>query len=271
MTETAAPANTDELEPRRIQRFGWKPSLPDQRDILADTSALPVAAEVDPRGEYMTPIYDQGNLGSCTANTVAEAVDADRIVSGEEPLYPSRLAIYALERLYEGSSLTEDTGAYGRDGYKACRRFGMVPESELPYSDEAPAWQQDPRELIRAAADRTKLEHPYKVVPRNWLAMQRVLTNKQTIGFGFTVYESFESSEVRRTGIVPMPGPDEKSVGGHEVLAVGYLKAMPGYALVRNHWASDWGEEGYFFMPVAYLLDPRLSDDFRTIYRPARV
>lgn len=265
MTTDAPP----DVMPRKIARYGWKRSLPDQRDVLADTSGLAILPEVDPRGHYMTPIYDQLRLGSCTAQTVAEAVDADRILNGEDPLYPSRLAIYALERLYEGTDLHVDSGAYGRDGYKAVRRFGMVPESELPYSDHAPAWQQDPRALITSSAHRAKLERPYKAVPRGLAHFKQVLSNYQTVGFGFSVYESFESAEVARTGIVPMPGPDEKMVGGHEVLLVGYLRDEPNYGLVRNHWAKSWGLAGYFLMPWTYLLDPNLSDDFRTIYRPA--
>jgi hypothetical protein len=63
--------------------FGWRPSLPDPRDIPADPTEIPVLPEVDPRGTYMSPIYDQGHLGSCTANAVAAAIDADRLADGQ--------------------------------------------------------------------------------------------------------------------------------------------------------------------------------------------
>ena len=49
-------------QPRRIQRYGWKPSLPDLRDHIADASELAVRDEVDPRGE-LPPVFDQGQLG----------------------------------------------------------------------------------------------------------------------------------------------------------------------------------------------------------------
>jgi C1A family cysteine protease len=259
---------TDEFHTRTIQGYGWKPSLPDHRDILADASELPVMKEVDPRSDYMTEIYNQLRLGSCTANTVAEAVDAYYLAQGKEAVYPSRLGIYGLERLYEGSPLDQDTGAYGRDGYRAVRRFGMIPERDFPYSDNIAEWQKDPRPIIERSSDRVKLDAPYKVVPRHLTTFKRVLSNRQTIGFGFTVFESFESDEVARTGIVPMPDPSEKDVGGHEVLLVGYLADMPAYGLVRNHWDKDWGIGGYFLMPWTYILDPQLADDFRTIYVP---
>jgi len=55
--------------------------------------------------------------------------------------------------------------------------------------------------------------------------------------FGFTVYESFESAEVAKTGIVPMPGPAERTLGGHAVCAVGYDDKGKRF-LVRNSWAQ---------------------------------
>lgn len=260
---------TDELVSRKIKGYGWKPSLPDPRDIVADTSELKIYAEVDPRGQYMTGIYDQLKLGSCTANTVAEAIDADRIVNGESPLYPSRLWIYALERLREGTPLTQDSGAYGRHGYWVSRRIGIVPEFEWPYSDQLSAWSLDPRDDEAAWQDKRKMKRPYKHVPRDLSAMKRVLSNRQTIGFGFSVFESFETQEVADTGIMPYPDvTEEEFVGGHEVLMVGYLKDYPQHALCRNHWNKSWGIDGYFLMPWTVILNPQLSGDFRTIYRP---
>jgi C1A family cysteine protease len=259
---------TEVITPHKIQGYGWKPSLPDPRDIIADTSELPIFAEVDPRQEYMTAVYNQLRLGSCTANAVAAAIDADRIVSGEEPTFPSRLWIYALERLIEGSSLTQDTGAYGRDGFRVSRRFGIVPESHWPYSDRFHEWSRDPHASIEWSA-RKKIERPYKAVPRSLTSIKRVLSNKQTIAFGFSVFESFESQEVANTGIVPHPDTtQERVLGGHEVLLVGYLKSEPHYGLCRNSWDLDWGLDGYFLMPWTVFLDPNLSSDFRTIYRP---
>ncbi len=67
-----------------------------------------------------------------------------------------------------------------------------------------------------------------------------------------------------QTGIVPMPGGNEKSLGGHAVLAVGYDDTKQMF-LVRNSWGNGWGIGGYFWMPYQYLDDRKLSDDFWTI------
>lgn len=258
----------EEVIPRKIAKYGWKPSLPDPRDILADTSQLSILDEVDPRSQYMTLIYDQLALGSCTSQAISAAIDADRIVNGEAPLFPSRLWIYALERIVEGSPLNQDTGAYGRDGFKVASRYGVVSEKLWPYSDKVEYWSKNPIGS-NVWNKRDPIDRPYKTVPRSQTAMKQVLSNKQTIAMGFSVFESFESSKVAQSGIMPYPNVTrERMLGGHEVLIVGYLKKYPAHALVRNSWGTRWGLRGYFLMPWSVILDPKLSNDFWTIYRP---
>jgi C1A family cysteine protease len=82
--------------------------------------------------------------------------------------------------------------------------------------------------------------------------------------FGFTVYQSFESAEVARTGALQMPKPRERVVGGHAVLAVGCDDKSERF-MVRNSWVTSWGKRGYFAMPYSYLLTDNLSDEFWTI------
>jgi C1A family cysteine protease len=71
--------------------------------------------------------------------------------------------------------------------------------------------------------------------------------------FGLTVYESFESPQVAKTGVVPMPAPSEQTLGGHAVMAMGYDDGKQVF-IVRNSWRPGWGLKGYFLMPYAYLI-----------------
>lgn len=243
--------------------YGWRPSRPDHRDHQADPSGIKLQPEVDPREQMAAP-YDQGQLGSCTANAVAAAVQYDWELDKQEVVEtPSRLDIYWGERSYEGTT-SYDSGAFGRDGFKYAANVGLIPEHLWPY-DITKFNVQPPADT----AVRQRLTRPYRVVPRNKTAWKRVLSNRQTIAFGFTVYESFESQQVAQTGIMSHPSTSERVLGGHEVLAVGYLKAYPDYVLVRNSWGTGWGLGGYFLMPWSVVLDRNLSSDFRTIYRPA--
>jgi C1A family cysteine protease len=83
--------------------------------------------------------------------------------------------------------------------------------------------------------------------------------------FGFTVYEAFESGAVAKSGVLNMPGPKEKVMGGHAVMAVGYDNPARRF-IIRNSWGSDWGQKGYFTMPYNYLSpDKNLADDFWTV------
>ena len=94
--------------------------------------------------------------------------------------------------------------------------------------------------------------------------MKACLASGYPFVFGFTVYESFESPQVAKTGVAALPGPSEAVVGGHAVLAVGYDDAQHSF-LVRNSWGDGWGMKGYFTMPYAYLTQSDLSSDFWTI------
>jgi C1A family cysteine protease len=245
-------------------RYGWRPSLSDIRNVPADTEGLPILDEVDPR-DQMQPCYDQGELGSCTANAYAGAVEYDDILDGGSLGTPSRLGIYYGERLREGT-VSSDSGAEGHDAYKDGRKFGVGPETLWPY--DIAKFKEQPASGYLNSRDQHRVKD-YRHPEQSETAIKRVLSNKQTVAFGFTVYESFESSETLKTGVVPMPKKSEEVLGGHEVLIAGYLKGEPDYFLVRNSWGTEVMLGGFFLMPKAYLLSPQLASDFRTIYRPA--
>lgn len=244
--------------------YGWRPSLPNAQAVPADTYGLLAKSEVDPRDSMQDP-YDQSRLGSCTANVYAGAAEYDDKLDGGSLGTPSRLAIYYGERLREGS-VEWDSGAYGHDAFKDGREFGVASETLWPY-DISRFRNVPPSAYLSARGNHKFLKyvHPAPNVTR----FKKVLSNDQTIAFGFTVYESFESNQVAESGIVPIPGDREQVLGGHEVLIVGYLSAYPEHALVRNSWGTEWGLSGYFLMPWAYITDPSLADDWRSIHRAA--
>ena len=251
--------------PRRtkIKRYGWIPDLPDRRDRLfaapaATLRALPSRADLRPD---CPPVYDQGALGSCTAQAIAAALQFDQVKQAQRDAFtPSRLFIYYNERAIEGT-IEEDAGAMLRDGIKSVAKQGAPHETIWPYL--IPRFRTRPP----AAAYRDGGRHQallYQRVPRLLEQMQGCLADGYPFVFGFSVYESFESGTVATTGAVPMPGPREALLGGHAVLAVGYDEPSQRF-LVRNSWGSGWGRAGYCTMPYDYLLDAGLSDDFWTV------
>lgn len=248
------------LKPRRIRRFGWKPDIPDIRDRSAKVTApmkvtaLPKTVDLHAR-TAMPPIYDQGDLGSCTANAIAAAFEYELRKQKLADFMPSRLAIYYGERVIEGS-VDSDAGAEIRDGMKVIAKQGAGPESLWPYN--VARFRQQPSAEYFAAA-KSHLCISYERVDQTELGLKRALAAGYPVVFGFTVYESFESDAVANTGRVPMPRKDEEVLGGHAVVMTGYTGTR---VRVRNSWGVAWASSGYCTMPLDYVLNPDLASDF---------
>jgi len=257
---------------RRIRYYGWTPDLPDHRDLVY--AAPHVVAKALPTQVDMTskcpPVYDQGQLGSCTGNSIAGAVQFEQLKLKIPDFPPSRVFIYYNERVIE-HTVTSDAGAQIRDGIKSVAKLGVCAETLWPYSDQNTdpdpcpdcPYAKKPSANCFTEAKKTKVTVYQRLTPI-LNTLKGCLADGYPFVFGFTVYTSFEGPEVAKTGIVPMPGPNEKVAGGHAVLAVGYDDTKQQF-IVRNSWGTSWGRDGYFRMPYAYLTDPNLADDFWTI------
>jgi C1A family cysteine protease len=261
---------------RSTSRYGWIPDLPDARDHLfaAPMAALgPLPASVDLRAESPVTVYDQGRIGSCTANAISGAFEFELLKQKLGDFMPSRLFIYYNERAIEGHVQT-DSGAMIRDGIKVVAGLGVCSEDLWPYDDTAPATPGGSWPAGAAAGEKPSAAAYTAATRSQALAYQRIapdlsqfkgcLASGYPFVLGFTVYESFESPQVAQTGVVPMPASTEAAIGGHAVLAVGYDDGASRF-LVRNSWGPAWGMGGYFTMPYAYLTDAGLSQDFWTI------
>ena len=104
---------------RRFVNYGWLPDLPDQRDFTYSASAA-LQARLPPKTDLRNacpPVYDQGQLGSCTANAIAGAFEYGLRKQNAPDFMPSRLFIYYNERVMENSVAT-DSGAMIRDGIR---------------------------------------------------------------------------------------------------------------------------------------------------------
>jgi len=238
--------------------LGWLPDRPDQRDHMyaappSVLAALPTT--VDLRRAFPAA-YDQGNLGSCTSQAIAAAVEYDWRQQKLTDAVPSRLFIYYQERLLEGS-VASDSGAYIRDGMKAIAKFGAPHEDLWPY-DIAKFTKKPPAKAYADGLLRQAVS--YARIAQTLQQLQGCLAAGFPFVFGFTVYESFESDKVASTGMVPMPASHETELGGHAVLCIGYRDSDRRF-IVRNSW-GDWGSSGNCFMPYEYLTSRGLASDF---------
>jgi C1A family cysteine protease len=242
--------------------YGWNPDLPDHRDHVFAAPRATVA-KLPPKADLRKgcpAVYDQGQLGSCTANAIAAAIEFDLLKQKLADFMPSRLFIYYNERVIE-HTVASEAGAQIRDGIKSVAKQGVCPETEWPY-DIAKFAVKPP---LPAYADAAKSKAvSYQAIARDLAQMKGCLADGYPFVLGFTVYTAFESPQVARTGTLNLPGAGESVLGGHAVLAVGYDDTAQRF-IIRNSWGKKWGIKGHFTMPYAYLLTANLSSDFWTI------
>ena len=244
-----------------IQRkYGWKPSLPDHRhklfsDIKVEKKELPPKVDLLAKCSL---VEDQGNLGSCTANALAGALEYNEMKT-QKFIDLSRLFIYYNERMLEGT-INQDSGAMLTDGIKSLVKYGVCMESIVKY--DITTFKMKPSPAAYKDAATRKISSYYKL--ENLMDMKLALANGYPFVLGFSVYESFESPTVARTGILNIPKDNESLMGGHAVCAVGYDDAT-GRFLIRNSWGTKWGKSGYFTMPYSYISHPQLANDMWVI------
>ena len=140
---------------RKVRRYGWVPQLPDLRDAqlkIDAVTSLPTSVDLSTAAN-MPPIYDQGQLGSCTGNAIAGAVDYDNHKITGTFWTPSRLWIYYQERVIEGT-VDQDAGGQLRDGIKSVAQLGVCPETDWPYDISAFAQAPPQGDYTLALKDR---------------------------------------------------------------------------------------------------------------------
>ena len=251
---------------RTNQHYGWRPDLPDHRDLALSLpkKAMPKSVSLE-TGFGDWGVYDQGQLGSCTANAIAGAVvfaEQKEGAADTTPTKPSRLFIYYAEREIEGS-ISSDSGAEIRDGMKVVATQGYPDEKLWPYVISSFAKKPTPSVYVEAKKDHVLR---YYRVAQTLYSMRLCLAHGFPFVFGITVYDSFESANVDTTGDVPMPAASEGVLGGHAVLCTGYDDTTKRFKF-RNSWSPTWGRNGSGTIPYAYLVDPNLAGDIWTIRR----
>lgn len=267
---------------------GWLCPLPDLRDYTESKSDLDdmlkklhikskatIPKQVDLR-KWCSPVEDQGDLGSCTAHAAAGIVEYFQTRTSDKHIEGSRLFVYKATRNLMG--VEGDTGAWLRTTMGALVLCGIPPERYWPYTDQAPGFDEEPTSFVYAVAENYEaikyfchdpmgLNIPPKVVLER---VKRYLVAGIPSMFGFFGFSSFNETDIK--GGIPYPCSGEQAKWGHAIVTVGYDderkiknkksgKSTEGALLIRNSWGTYWGEDGYGWLPYAYVLK-RLALDF---------
>lgn len=254
-------------------KFGWKRSLPKRTLKFASLNPPPPPPSSVDLSPECSPIEDQGNLGSCVAHGVAGHLEfnelkdlRNKIPSVEEFessfVTLSRLYVYANARLIDGTPLAQDDGTTVTSAITSIHTQGMCPESDWPYVESMVSVK--PPESCYALGSDHRLTLDFKLDNTNLNELRECLASGYPFIFGITCYESMMTDEVAKTGAIPFPSYDEKSIGGHCMLCVGYDDATSLFK-IRNSWGPSWGQSGYGSIDYKYLTDSDLADDFWTL------
>jgi len=290
--------------------MGWLPDHPDFRDFtiendeikgifketklrngkLATTGSGPVSF-VDLRA-WCSPIENQGNLGSCTANAGVGLLEYFERRAFGNHIDASRLFLYKTTR--DLMQVSGDFGAYLRTTMASMVLFGVPPEKYWPYnisgfnvSQGTANFDVEPPAFCYSFASNYKALKYYRLDPPGTALLTLLSTIKTNLNaglpcmFGFSVYQSFYQAQT--TGKIPLPAASgDPFVGGHAVVCVGYDDTIKiknsianspettGAFLIRNSW-GNWGPNGgYLWMPYDYILKG-LANDFWTLISAAYV
>lgn len=259
--------------------LGWLPDLPDFRDytvltdqiksileklgiLKADTSTLPASKDLR---KWCSPIENQLNLGSCTANAGVGMIEYyERKMHGKY-IDASRLFLYKATRNLMHQ--TGDSGGYLRSTMGSLVLFGVPPEEYWPYN--VPDFDVEPPAFCYAFGQNYQSLNYVRLDPDDMNKAEILNNIKKNLAaelpamFGFTCYSSLD--QAGSTGKIPFPQPNEKIVGGHAIMAVGYDdkvtikntysdKETVGALLIRNSWGTGWGDGGYGWLPYDYVL-----------------
>lgn len=256
---------TDQVKPKNY--YGYRKDTYDERDLhklytVHHSISNNIIKVVDLRDKCPS-VYNQGQLGSCTANAICGNYSyiymQEQNLNKEQEEFFSRLFVYWNERELEGTP-NEDSGASLRDGIKVIAKLGVPLEKFWPYDIDKFA-EKPSDEAFKMALKHVAIKYHRLSKTKNQL--KQCLANGDPFVFGFVVYESFESEETAKTGVMTMPTTNDKVIGGHAVMCVGYDDTK-GVWIIRNSWDTTWGDQGYFYMPDEFLFgkseDPSIGE-----------
>lgn len=240
--------------------FGWIRDRPDPRDLIyAPKKKRGIStSNIDLRKTgFFPPIYNQGHTQSCIGAALAAVLEFERRKEQKRPDFdPSRLFIYYNTRIIEKDT-EKDEGGELRNGMKSLQDYGAASEIAWPFVENKVLEKPSPVAYEEAKYSFIK---KYMRIPTELKAVLAVLSRNMPIAFGISCFENFDTAKTAENGIIPMPAGKHK--GDHAMTIVGYNGT---HFICRNSWGSEWGDNGYCYIPTDYMMNDNLGGDYWAI------
>jgi C1A family cysteine protease len=242
---------------------GWTPSAPVKEITLRATPK-----SIDWRfAKAVTPVKNQGQCGSCWAFSATEAIESQMILEhgGQYDFTLSPQQIASCDTTSDGcdGGFTESAYDYVKSAPGLANGFFIPYEQSLTETQNTKACPTTKVNAITGEYEQLQgsyaqiTGYKYAVAP----CTQGTCENQDLKGFAAALLESPLSVCVNAgawndyTGGV-MTSAACGSMGAdsqdHCVMAVGFNSSAPTpYWIVRNSWATTWGEQGYIYLEMA--------------------
>lgn len=223
------------------------------------TQEITTPLKLDLRNKF-SDVYDQGKIGSCTANALCSIYEYDTF-----NFKGSRLFLYYNERLLLNETEV-DNGAYLSDGIFTLKTFGLCEEKDWPYIIEN--LFKRPTDDIYQKAKSNFVTEAFSI-SNDVKTIKYWLNKNEPVALGIAVYSNFMNFSAAKSGNIGLPAMNDKFIGGHAVVLCGYDDDTQRFIL-RNSWGSYWGDKGYFYLPYDYITNDDLCSDLWIITKIRR-
>jgi len=265
--------------------FGWLPAAPDFRDYTLKSA--PIAEQLDKLSpdedfvdelppavdlrEYFLEVDDQLNLSTSSAHACVALVQYFERRAHGHVLHPARLLLHQNAVRLAGGAPGTAMGIDLRTTFKAMVQCGVAPERHWPY--EAARLAEQPDALLFSFRQPYAALHYFRIDGRQSSGKETLDTVRALLAAGFPACFGMSIPDsLTADGQIPYRPTFDAPLGGQALVAAGYddrwLRGSRGALLVRSSWGPGWGDDGYGWLPYAYV-EERLAVDFFTLVNPA--
>jgi len=250
-----------------MKLYGWRPETIEQNNVLTADRKFgsflmtpgikfgSVSGDIVDLRKYCSAVENQDKLSSCVGNAVVGALELLESVEGLPYVELSRLFPYYNARS-DMNEVDKDEGCNISIAMGTLNRHGVCREILWPYDVTNVFMQPSVKAYIDGFKHRAS--NSFKIMSYGQELYESIVTALRAnhpVVFGAQIY----SSLLKSTGPVALPAGT--SIGRHAMLIVGVDTTVNAF-IVRNSWGQFWGDQGYCYIPIDYVLNSAEASDF---------